>query len=792
MALVSKVIPGLFNGISQQPSVLRLDTQCEDSLNGYATLVDGMGKRPPTEHLAILSSKASASSFTHTINRDSSEQYKVILTGDAQEPIEIYQLPLGTKCTVEIGSFDASDVFTLNVALTDYLTSTGSLAPIDVFKATTVADYTLLTNSTKVCALGADVSPALVNEAVVYIKKGVASTSYTITIDGNSVTHTTGDTTAYDTYKSTVIADGLLTKLQVAFPPLTWTCSVQGSAIRFKKNNGGDFTITVSDSWGDQASQLIKGSIQNFTDLPAMCFDGTIVEITGEPNSNFDNYWVKYETSSGSKTGVWAETIAPNLKTTLSPTTMPHKLIRSGVRHFQFGSFSWGTRQVGDDTTVPVPSYVGGVIQDIYFYKNRLGFLSGENIILSKAGEFFNYFSSTATAVLDDDPIDVAVSTNEVSTLYNAIPFNTSLLALSDLQQFQVSAGQGLLTAKTINADPTTHFASSRNCSPVGAGSNVFFASPRGGSSAIREYFVQGGSLTNDASDITAHVPQLLPKNLIKLSASTIMDVLVCLSKDDPSKLYVYKYFWSGDEKAQSAWFKWDFGGTIINMDFIETYLYVLILRGTQVCLERINMEKVNTGSLPYRVHLDRSVAVTGTYNTGTGYTTWVLPFTDANAVSAFSVIKSTDGDQIHFLTKPFNNTLVAPGNHSGFPCYIGLKYTHRHNFSEWHIKAPNSNVAIQQGRLIIRTLTITFSNTGYFRVEVTPEGRPTKVNPFNPIVLGQYYIGTPTLYDDTKRFNITAKSEKTKIELVNDSHLPADFHSGAFEGTFISRNRSL
>ena len=45
MALVSKSIPNLINGVSQQPPALRLPTQGEAQENGLSDVVDGLKKR---------------------------------------------------------------------------------------------------------------------------------------------------------------------------------------------------------------------------------------------------------------------------------------------------------------------------------------------------------------------------------------------------------------------------------------------------------------------------------------------------------------------------------------------------------------------------------------------------------------------------------------------------------------------------------------------------------------------------------------------------------------------------
>ena len=91
MPLVSASIPNFVNGISQQPAPLRLNTQGEIQENGISSVVKGLSKRPPCEHVAKLSNGAGSNltqntdSFFHTIRRDENEAYALVVTPDNTE-----------------------------------------------------------------------------------------------------------------------------------------------------------------------------------------------------------------------------------------------------------------------------------------------------------------------------------------------------------------------------------------------------------------------------------------------------------------------------------------------------------------------------------------------------------------------------------------------------------------------------------------------------------------------------------------------------------------------------------
>jgi len=98
MGRVSQAIPNLFNGVSQQSPSIRLPSQGQAQINGYSSLVSGLGKRPPVNHLAeILDSPTDSKIFTHVINRDTEEQYILVLYDDS---IKAFNLSDGSEVPI--------------------------------------------------------------------------------------------------------------------------------------------------------------------------------------------------------------------------------------------------------------------------------------------------------------------------------------------------------------------------------------------------------------------------------------------------------------------------------------------------------------------------------------------------------------------------------------------------------------------------------------------------------------------------------------------------------------------
>jgi len=783
MPLVNGSIPNLINGVSQQPAPLRLSSQCEEQINAYSSVVEGLKKRPPLEYVAKLNNLQLGSAFVHTINRDSVERYVVIIT---DEDLKVYDLSGNQK----------------TVAFPDGTTYLDAADPKTSFRALTIADYTFVVNLSKTVGYTATKSPKYGSAGLVFVKQANSNSNYKVFVDGvQKASHATTTSNIQTEYIATQLATQLTTNLGAG-----WTVTRVQSTIEIKKNDATAFKLDTEDSQAGGSLKSAKEKVQRFSDLPTVAPKDFLIEVVGDNSSSFDNYFVKFETSdTGSTfgTGVWVETVKPDIDWELDPAKMPHTLVRQSDGTFKFQKSTWGKRIVGDADSAPDPSFVGSMINDLFFFKNRLGFLADENVIFSRAGEFFEFFPETVTAVLDSDPIDVSASSNKVSILRHAIPFDENLLLFSDQTQF-VLAGGDILSSKTVSITQKTVFENSKIAKPVGAGKNVFFGVNNGKFTQIREYFVSEQNETNDAADITAHVPKYISKDVTKLAVATNEDLLCVISPDAANTIYGYKFYWRGDEKLQSSWSKWTFGSncSILNIDFIESVLYVVSQRSDGVYLEKLNVapKQVDVNST-YLTHLDRRVqnntsGVSVNYNSSTDETTWTLPYAVSDTmqvVTRDSTVGLKEGIVIPVIQQT-GSTVKVKGKYDTEDVFIGQKYEMRYTFSHQFIRQQTSNGSEQvvvEGRLQLRSWTILFEDTGFFIVEVMPKYRNTSRYKFTGSVLGSgnNLIGVIPLEDGSYTFLVQSKNDQVQIDLVNDTFLPCHFLSAEWEGLYSKRS---
>ena len=136
--LVNSAIPNLLNGVSQQPPTLRLPSQGETQINGYSSVVLGLIKRLPSEHVAKIQSSALSNAAIHIVDRDASNRYVIIITSD------------GSTSTIYAYDIDGSTATVTSPSGTSYLDCTN---PRDELKFLTIADYTFIVNTTKTVAM---------------------------------------------------------------------------------------------------------------------------------------------------------------------------------------------------------------------------------------------------------------------------------------------------------------------------------------------------------------------------------------------------------------------------------------------------------------------------------------------------------------------------------------------------------------------------------------------------------------------------------------------------------------
>lgn len=785
--LVSTSIPNLINGVSQQPDSIRLPTQAKEVVNCFPSVVEFLKRRQATRHRAKIKSGAVGPVAQHTIDRDVTERYSVLV---ADGDLTVTDLD-GAHKTVNFPAGKA------------YL---ATATPNTDIAFLTINDYTFILHRKKVTAMLPDLTPTRTPEALVFIKQASYGTTYKVIINDTSFEYSTPVSTS-DAVKSTAIAESLKTSVLASLGTDFEVTQAQ-STLWIKRKDGGDFTVKTEDSRANTHMSCIKDRVQRFSDLPTVAPTGFVVEIAGDQTSSFDNYFVVFEPNNESATfdaGVWVETVKPGIPHKLDPATMPHALVREADGSFTFKPLDWTPRLCGDEKSAPEPSFLGRPISGIFFYRNRLAFLSGENVIMSTVGEFFTFWVSTVTTMVDSDPVDVAASHTKVASLEHGVPFSGGLLLFSSTTQFSFEHDD-VLSNTTASVKPVTEFAASMKAAPVSAGRTVFFATDKGRFGGVREYFTMTDTDSNDAADVTAHVPQYIAGGIYRMVCSSNEDVLFILSEQAPKNVYVYKYFWNGSDKLQSSWTRWEFAGNVRAVSILNTEVLLMIQYPDGLYLERLDLEPgYRDADAPFEYKLDRKITeedVTISYDPMLRETHLTLPYpvyADMQPVVVSRHGGSTPPGLIFDLidedrSAGMNTLRVRNVDLTGLKFFVGIRYTSRYVFSKQVLRETSGQggqTAILEGRLQLRSMNLNYHDTGYFEAHVTPLYRPTSVYTFTGRMVGHgsSVLGATALYTGTLKFPLLSKNDQVDIEVRSDSPLPFNLVSADWEGFFNMRS---
>ena len=795
MALISQSVKNLKGGISQQPNILRFPEQGSEQINGWSSETEGLQKRPPFVFTKTIGDQNAlgAKPLVHLINRDSVEQYYVVFTGQG---VRVFDLN-GKEYAVK---GDLSYVKVGN--------------PRDDLRMVTVADYTFIVNRNM--TVRADTTP-LYNlkengDCLINVRGGQYGRTLAFTINNVRIAYKIHNGVGEGAEQAVQETDA-----QWLVKKLAGLARAHGSFKDWKFNEGPGYihvvapansqinTLSTEDGYANQLMNAVMHTSQSFSKLPLEAPNGYTVKIVGDTSKTSDQFYVQYDNVKK----VWKEVAGWGVQKGLNGGTMPHALVRQSDGSFQMQVLPWAQRTCGDMDTNPTPSIVDQKINDVFFFRNRLGFLAGENIVMSRTSKYFSLFPASVANLSDDDPIDVAVSHNRISILKYAVPFSEELLLWSDQAQFVLSA-QGILSPKSVELNLTTEFDVSDRARPFGVGRGVYFASPRASYTSLNRYYaVQDVSSVKSAEDMSAHVPSYIPNGVFSIRGSGTENFISVLSSNAPSKIFLYKFLYLNEEIAQQSWSHWELGSnvTVLACDSIGSTMY-LVLRNqthTWMCRAHFTKNSIDFPDEPYRLYIDNKVKYVipkGAYNDDT-YTTTVKPV-DIYGMKYWKgkfYIVASDG-LVSWFDPPRggwpNGTpvLSMSGNREGETIYVGLAINFRYVFSKLLIKktADDGSTATEDiGRLQLRRAWVNYEDSGAFVVEVENTSRLFSYDMAgarlgsNALRAGGLNVGTGQF-----RFPVAGNAQLNEVRIISDHTTPLNVIGCGWEGNYLRRSSGI
>ncbi len=634
MTAVTQRIDNYLGGVSRQSDDKKLPGQVRECINGYPDPTFGLTKRPGFKWIANLGTGTTYDdSKWFYIARTSTERYigciKPALGGSTGD-IDIWNADTGAACTVNYGTGAQA-----------YLT--GARTNYDILH---IQDTSIITNNLLTAAKIADPTFVSKTRATLVLAEDPVGI-YQVTINGSSISPYTAPAT--QTY------DGLLTELKTRIDGLSITgltvTKYAGTLELDRVVSGTRTAFTISCKGGVQNNKLsvFQDQVDNVSQLPLQSFQDHVVKVVNTP-SDKDTYFAKFVADDGtSGTGYWEETLDPQKSTGLDNTTMPHELINNSANTFTFQKVTYTSRTTGDDVTNPHPSFIGSKIEQTFFHSNRLGFLSKDNVSLSQAGEYYNFYHTSAQTITDADPIDLSASTIRPAALHAVIPTTQGLILFSKNQQFMMYAADGVLTPTTALIRSISNYEMDTQIDPIDMGTRINFISKTPGYTRVFDMVTTRQDENPRVLDVSRVVSEWVPPSVDTLIASP-QNQFIALSDQDSRYIYFFRTYSDGEKNLIESWYNWELPGTVQGMALDSDDMFAVTKQGSQFTLSKASLSQspedaiiVNNDGQKINPCMDLYAAASSVaYDTTNDFSKCYIPWNNVTTLTPVLVVKGT------------------------------------------------------------------------------------------------------------------------------------------------------
>lgn len=280
-----------------------------------------------------------------------------------------------------------------------------------------------------------------------------------------------------------------------------------------------------------------------------------------------------------------ADVVENNEGDTFTITTVGSATVSGSTWATQY----WGQRTVGDEETAQNPSFVGERISGISFFKNRLVFMSQENVVCSAAGRFFDFYPSTVITVVDDDPIDLSAGATTRLEFRHAIQEINGLVLFADNNQYILQTRTEAFAPSTAELNLISTFSHTTQVTPLDLGTSMIVVEENDKSIAVNELTI--GFDTNPLKrELTKVIPSYIPNGIKRTTNSLSASMFGFISIQEPNTVYLFRYYTQDTERLVASWFKWVFPGDLLLFELVQDEAFIVMQCDNEVVLSQINL----------------------------------------------------------------------------------------------------------------------------------------------------------------------------------------------------------
>ena len=617
--------------------------------------------------------------------------------------------------------------------------------------------------------------------------------------------------TSFDT-KTTVTAESILGSIrtQIIDAGNFTDANVQqiGNGLYITRSSG---TFNVSTPVGELLN-VLSSSVKDVAELPRQCKHGYIVKIANS-EADEDDYYVKFlGNNNRDGDGVWEECPEPGVKIAFDPATMPVQLVRQADGTFKVSQIDWENRLVGDTTTAPEPSFIGKTINKMLFFRNRFVMLSDENVIMSRPGDFYNFWPKSAITYTASDNIDISCSSEYPAIVYDGIQVNAGLVLFTKNQQFMLTTDSDVLSPLTAKINALASYNFNFNTNPISLGTSLAFLDNAGKYTRFFEVLSvlrEGEPVVYEQSK---NISKLFPNN-IDIIANSRENSTIFFATKGTNKLYGFRYYSAGEKRVQQAWFEWELSGTIQHIAMLDDALYAVV-KNTGYTMQKFSLKLDDNSHTivedeTYRVHLDnsKSFAYTNlTYVADGDYTKLnhtAADFSGSGQLYAVAVSTGSDKEFNGLVSKVTtfddNGTtkVKIPGNWTtsdsdqAFNVVLGYAFDMEVEFPTLYVTQQEGErvKADIQSSLILHRIKMSLGPTGVYNTTLKRIGKPDYNETFESVMADAYTVNTVGIdKEQVVTLPVYEKNTNLTLTLKSTHPTPSTLYSLNWEGDYSNR----
>ena len=489
---------------------------------------------------------------------------------------------------------------------------------------------------------------------------------------------------------------------------------------------------------------------------------------------------------------------------------MPHELLSTAPDTFIFREVAYEDRLVGDLNTNPTPSFVGKKINGVFFSNNRLGFVSGPDVILSTTSDYYNFFSKSALTQIDTDPIDLNCNSTVPTDLSYVLPVPQGLLLFSTRQQFLLSSGDVGMTPRTVFLRKLSNYECDYDIPAVDLGTYQLFITKTTGYSKVMLYQIPDLDQPPLVGDVSKVVTGWIPLSVDTLISNPESD-FIFLTDRSSNYIYFFRRYNDGAQDLIQSWYRWEMTGNVLTAFTPADTMFVVTEQGDQAVLSNIDLnqaaenDSIVSENLTSNLCIDLNFPIdtnTVTYDPSVRLLKVYTPY--PNTIERMPILItsnsnyqiSNDGASSGWFVEATSKGTDATGDYYLFPTKLdsqsdkivfGYPYDYTVEFPEFFYKTEGD--VDFTGYLNVSRLRFAVGLTGALAFKLKARGRDEWTD-LQPVIEADYYTANAGPIAPRYFFNlpIHQRSMNFTIKAFSDLPFPVSMNMFTWEGVYTPK----